>query len=109
MWGPNHLLYDATTLPQAPDSWTILWNPKYRGKVSLWDELSSIYMAAQVLWYDRPDPNQLYNLSDAQLEAVKKKLLELKPNVRKLWSTGGGRTNLFQNPETSVANGPPLN
>ncbi len=109
MWGPNPLLYDATTFPQAPDSWTILWNPKYRGKVSLWDELSSIYMAAQVLGYDRPDPNELYNLSDAQLEAVKKKLLELKPNVRKFWSTGGELTNLFQNHEIVLAMGWPLN
>src|SRR5437773_6644218 len=89
MWGPNPLLYDATAFVQAPDSWAILWDPKYRGKVSLWDELSSIYMAAQILDYDKPDAAQLYNLSDAQLEEVKKKLLELKPNVRKYWSTGG--------------------
>ena len=54
-----------------------------QGKISLWDELSSIYMAAQILGYDKPDPNQLYNLTDDQLEAVKKKLIELKPNVRK--------------------------
>ncbi len=53
-------------------------------------------MAAQVLGYDKPDPNQLYNLSDEQLEAVKKKLIELKPNIRKYWTTGGELTNLFQ-------------
>jgi len=109
MWGPNPLLYDTTTFPQPPDSWTILWDPRYRGKVSLWDELSSLYMAAQVLGYDKPDPYQLYNLSDAQLEAVKKKLIELKPNVRKFWSTGGELTNLFQNHEIVLAMGWPLN
>src|SRR6266403_766523 len=109
MWGPNPLLYDTTTFPQAPDSWTVLWDPKYRGKVSLWDELSSIYMAAQILDYDKPDAAQLYNLSDAQLEEVKKKLLELKPNVRKYWSTGGELTNLFQNHEIVLAMGWPLN
>ena len=65
-------------------------------------------MAAQVLGYDKPDPNQLYNLSDEQLEAVKKKLIELKPNVRKYWSTGGELTNLFQNHEVIVAMGWPL-
>ena len=109
MWGPNPLLYDTTAFSQPPVSWTVLWDPKYRGKVSLWDELSSIYMAAQILGYDRPDPSQLYNLSDAQLEAVKKKLLELKPNVRKFWSTGGELTNLFQNHEIVLAMGWPLN
>jgi putative spermidine/putrescine transport system substrate-binding protein/spermidine/putrescine transport system substrate-binding protein len=66
-------------------------------------------MAAQVLGYDKPDPAQLYNLSDTQLEAVKKKLLELKPNVRKFWSTGGELTNLFQNHEIVLAMGWPLN
>jgi len=109
MWGPNPLLYDTTAFTAPPDSWTVLWDPKYRGKVSLWDELSSIYMAAQILGYDKPDPGQLYNLSDQQLEAAKKKLLELKPNVRKYWSTGGELTNLFQNHEIVLAMGWPLN
>jgi len=108
VWGPNPLLYDATAFAQAPDSWAILWDPKYKGKISLWDELSSIYMAAQVLGYDKPDPSQLYNLSDEQLEVVKKKLIELKPNVRKYWATGGELTNLFQNHEIIAAMGWPL-
>ena len=109
MWGPNPLLYDTTAFSQPPDSWAVMWDPKFRGKVSLWDELSSIYMAAQILGYDKPDPNQLYNLSDAQLDAAKKKLLELKPNIRKYWSTGGELTNLFQNHEIVLAMGWPLN
>jgi len=109
MWGPNPLLYDAKALAQAPDSWSVLWDPRYRDKISLWDELSSIYMAAQILGYDKPDPNQLYNLSDDQLLAVKKKLIELKPNVRKFWVTGGELTNLFQNHEIVLAMGWPLN
>ena len=108
VWGPNPLLYDKTAFAQPPDSWALLWDPKYQGKISLWDELSSIYMAAQVLGYDKPDPAQLYNLSDEQLEAVKKKLIELKPNVRKYWATGGELTNLFQNHEIIAAMGWPL-
>ena len=108
VWGPNPLLYDTTAFSRAPDSWSILWDAKYRGKVSVWDELSTIYMAAQVLGYDKPDPSQLYNLSDAQLDAVKKKLIELKPNIRKMWATGGELTNLFQNHEVVIAMGWPL-
>jgi putative spermidine/putrescine transport system substrate-binding protein/spermidine/putrescine transport system substrate-binding protein len=108
VWGPNPLLYDTTAFPKAPESWGTLWDPKLKKKISLWDELSSIYMAAQVLGYDKPDPNQLYNLSDEQLEAVKKKLIEIKPNVRTYWTTGGALTNLFQQHEISVAMGWPL-
>ena len=94
MWGPDPLIYDATVFAQAPDSWNVLWDPKYKGRISVWDDLSTVYLAAQVLGYDKPDPSQLYNLTDEQLEAVKKKLLELKPNIRKMWSTGGELTNL---------------
>src|SRR3984885_1270068 len=72
VWGPNPLLYDTTAFARPPNSWAILWDAKYRGKVSVWDELSTVYMTAQVLGYDKPDPSQLYNLSDTQLEAVKK-------------------------------------
>ena len=108
MWGPNPMIYDTTVFPSPPDSWSILWEPRYRGKISVWDDLSTVYMAAQILGYDKPDPTQLYNLSDQQLEAVRKKLLELKPNVRKMWSTGGELTNLFQNHEVVAAMGWPL-
>src|SRR5256885_10366234 len=108
VWGPNPILYDTTAFARPPDSWSIFWDPRYKGKISLWDELSSLYMAAQVLGYDHPDPDQIYNLSDEQLEAVKKKLIELKPNIRKYWSTGGDLTNLFQNHEITLAMGWPL-
>jgi spermidine/putrescine-binding protein len=108
MWGPNPLLYDTTAFSKPPDSWAIFWDPKYKGKISVWDDLSTLYMAAQLLGYDKPDPSQLYNLSDEQLEAVKQKLLALKPNVRKIWSTGGELTNLFENHEIIAAMGWPL-
>src|ERR1700686_4292267 len=109
MWGPDPIIYDTTVFAQPPDSWNVMWDPKYKGKVSVWDDLSTVYMAAQVLGYDKPDPSQLYNLSDAQLEAVKKKLLELKPNIRKMWATGGELTNLFVSHEVVIAMGWPLN
>lgn len=108
MWGPNPLIYDTTAFQQAPDSWSELWDPKLKDKISVWDDLSTVYMAAQVLGYDKPDPNHLYDLSDQELDAVKTKLLALKPNIRKIWSTGGELTNLFENHEVVAAMGWPL-
>jgi spermidine/putrescine-binding protein len=108
MWGPDPMLYDTTAFTNPPDTWNAMWDPKYRGKISVWDDLSTVYMAAQVLGFDKPDPSQLYNMTDQQLDAVKKKLLELKPNVRKMWSSGGELTNLFQNHEVILAMGWPL-
>jgi putative spermidine/putrescine transport system substrate-binding protein/spermidine/putrescine transport system substrate-binding protein len=108
MWGPDPLIYDTTMFPQPPDSWNIMWDSKLKQKISVWDDLSTVYMAAQVLGYDKPDPGHLYNLSDDELNAVKKKLIDLKPNIRKMWSTGGELTNLFQNHEVVIAMGWPL-
>ena len=107
-WGPNPLLYDTKAFPIPPDSWTVLWSSDLKNKISVWDELSTIYMAAQVLGYDKPDPNHLYNLTDEELNSVKKKLIELKPYIRKMWSTGGELTNLFENHEVVAAMGWPL-
>ena len=108
MWGPNPLIYDSKAFAAPPESWAAIWDPKLKAKISVWDDLSTVYMAAQVLGYDKPDPNHLYNLSDAELAAVKNKLLALKPNVRKIWSTGGELTNLFENHEVVAAMGWPL-
>ena len=55
-----------------------------------------------------PIPDHIYNLSDAELDNVRKKLIELKPNIRKFWSTGGELTNLFENHEIVAAMGWPL-
>jgi spermidine/putrescine-binding protein len=108
MWGPDPLIYDTTVFATPPDTWNAFWDTKYRGKISVWDDLSTVYMTAQVLGFDKPDPSQLYNLSDQQLDEVKKKLLDLKPNIRKMWSSGGELTNLFQNHEVVAAMGWPL-
>jgi spermidine/putrescine-binding protein len=107
-WGPNPLLYDTTAFSTPPESWTVLWDPKLKGKISVWDDLSTVYMAAQVLGFDKPSSHHLYELSDAELVTVKAKLIALKPNIRKIWSTGGELTNLFQNHEIVAAMGWPL-
>ncbi len=108
MWGPDPMIFDTTAFRQPPDSWTVLWDPKLKGKVSVWDDISTVYMAAQVLGYDKPDPGHLYNLSDEELDAVKKKLIELKPNIGKMWSTAAELTKIFENHEAVIAMGWPL-
>src|SRR5271168_1589940 len=108
VWGPNPLLYDTTYFKTSPASWSVLWDSDLKGKISVWDDLSTICMAAQVLGYDKPDPSHLYNLTDQELENVKKKLIELKPNIRKVWATGGELTNLFENHEIVAGMGWPL-
>jgi spermidine/putrescine transport system substrate-binding protein len=108
-FGPNPLIYDTTKVKPAPASWAELWDKKYKGKLSLQDDIATLYMVAQVLGLDDPaDPSKLYNLSDEDLAKVKAKMLELKPNVRKYWATAGDMTQLFQSGEIVAGEGWPL-
>ena len=108
-FGPNPLIYDSTKITKAPDSWGVLWDKKYRSKLSLQDDIATLYMVAQYLGLDDPnDPSKLYNLSDEDLAKVKAKMLELRPNVRKYWVTAGDMTQLFQGGEVVMGEGWPL-
>jgi len=108
-FGPNPLIYDSSKVRSAPDSWGALWDKKYRSKLSLQDDIATLYMVAQYLGMDdAKDPSHLYNLSDADLAKVKAKMLELRPNVRKYWVTAGDMTQLFQSGEVVMGEGWPL-
>ena len=108
-FGPNPMIYDTTKFSPAPTSWAQLWDKKYKGKLSLQDDIATLSMVAQVLGFDDPaDPSKLYNLTDEQLAQVKAKMLQLKPNIRKYWATAGDMTQLFQAGEIVAGEGWPL-
>jgi spermidine/putrescine-binding protein len=107
-FGPNPLIYDTTKVNPAPDSWGVLWDRKFRGKLSLQDDIATLWMVAQYLRLDSADQAHLYNLSDEELARVKAKMLELKPNVRKYWATAGDMIQLFQSGEIVAGEGWPL-
>jgi putative spermidine/putrescine transport system substrate-binding protein/spermidine/putrescine transport system substrate-binding protein len=108
-FGPNPLIYDTTKVHPTPTSWSVLWEPAYRGKISLQDDIATLYMVAQYLGMDDSnDKSKLYNLSDADLAKVKAKMLELRPSVRKYWATAGDLTQLFQSGEVTLGEGWPL-
>lgn len=108
-FGPNPLIYDTTKVKTAPTSWSELWDKKYKGKLSLQDDIATLWMVAQSLGMDDPkDRSHIYNLSDEELTKVKARMMELKPNVRKYWSTAGDMTQLFQSGEIVAGEGWPL-
>jgi putative spermidine/putrescine transport system substrate-binding protein/spermidine/putrescine transport system substrate-binding protein len=62
-------------------------------------------IADVALWLGMEEP---YNLSDQDLAKVKAKLLELRPSIRKFWTTAGELANLFQSGEVEIAHAWPL-
>jgi spermidine/putrescine-binding protein len=107
-WGPDYLVYNADIIKETPTSWNLFFDPKYKGKIAMYDDISSIYLVAQLMGYDKTDQSVLYNMTEEQLLACKAKLVELKPQVRKNWASAGELDNLFKNKEVLAAVGWPL-
>jgi spermidine/putrescine-binding protein len=107
-WGPEHLIYNADVIQEAPTSWDILNDPKYKGKIALYNDLPTIYLVALMLGYDKTDPAALYNLTEEQLLACKAKLLEMKPQIRKFINFESDLVTLFKNKEVVAAVGSPI-
>lgn len=107
-WGPDYLIYDADVVKEEPLSWNVFWDPQYKGKVSVWDDISNIYLMGQINGLDKADQGAIYNMTEEQLQAAKQKLVELKPQLRKYWATAGELNDLFANKEVVLAVGWPL-
>lgn len=98
-WGSIAFMYRTDKITEEPTSIGDLWDPKYKGKVSLWDDKSAVYVAARL----NGDTN-IYSLNDEQMEKAKQKLIEQKPLVRKYWGTAGELINLYANGEVWISN-----
>ncbi len=80
VWGSNNVVYNKDAVGELPNTWWVLWDPKYKGQVSITDEANNnIVVTAIALGF--PDP---YNLTEDQFKQVKEKLIELKGNLRTL-------------------------
>lgn len=88
-WGPTGLMYNKDIV-KNPDSWKILWNPEYRGKVAMWDDMSMIWTTALSLGY-----KNVYSLTREQLDKVKNKLLELNKLQARYYKGGGDELSLI--------------
>ena len=93
-WGFIPLIYDRDVISKPPTSWDDLWSPEYRDQISMWQDISMLWTTGLLLGFEN-----VYEMDDQELEAVKNKLIEQKPNIRKYWTTAGELTNLFANNE----------
>src|SRR5262249_35301438 len=78
-WGQTSVLYRTDLAPEYVnnETWNILWDPKYKGRLGLFDSLvDGVAVSAIVAGLDP------FNLSDADIEVVRKKLTEQRPLLR---------------------------
>ncbi|MFN3643575.1 MAG: ABC transporter substrate-binding protein [Gemmobacter sp.] len=98
-WGAITFMYRNDAFDEPPKSLAALFDPKHKGRIALWDDKSAIFVAARY----NGDQN-IYSLTDAQLEAAVATLLAQKPLVRKYWATAGELVDLYASGEVDISN-----
>lgn len=76
MWGTAGIIYNKTMVKEKVDSWRILWDPKYKKQILMYDSLrDSIGITLKMLGYS------LNTKDDEELNKAKEALIEQKPLV----------------------------
>jgi len=91
-WGYDAILVRTDKVKTVPTSWADLWNPEYKGRMSIIDTGEETYQVTALALGIDP-----YNATPEQDEQIKKKLLELKPNLVSYWSDPTEVSNLMAN------------
>jgi spermidine/putrescine transport system substrate-binding protein len=83
-WGYASLLYRSDKIsPADATGWELAWNPKYKGKISLWNGAGSNFeVAALRLGYHNMD-----TMTPDQITAAKNALIQQKPLNKFYWSS----------------------
>jgi spermidine/putrescine-binding protein len=79
-WSPIQIVYNPAKVTPGANSWQLLVDPKYKGKVVMENQPSDIMLFAGIA----TNAKDIYNMTDAELSACKDWLTKLKPNVYKL-------------------------
>ena len=103
-WGPNTLLYNSAKVKPAPTSWSAIYSPKYKGKVTVPDNPIQIADAALYLSKSKPslgitDP---YELDSTQFNAAVSLLKQQKPLIKKYWALASDEIDLFKSGDAVI-------
>ena len=109
-WGPNVLMYNTKDFPTAPTSWSVIYDQKYKGQVTVPDNPIQIADAALYLKTAKPslgitDP---YELTQPQFQAAVSLLAEQRPLIEKYWGLASQEIFDFKNGNAIVGAGWPL-
>jgi putative spermidine/putrescine transport system substrate-binding protein len=103
-FGPNVLLYSTKVFTAAPTSWSVIYDSKYKGQVTVPDNPIQIADAALYLSKSQPklgiaDP---YELTQTQFNAAVALLKAEHPLIKKYWDLASQEISLFQSGTTVV-------
>lgn len=80
-WGNNSVTYRTDQVQVEEESYKMLFDERYAGKIAMQDDWPAVTFAGLALGYTNP-----YDMSDEQLAAAKALLVKQKPWVRFYWT-----------------------
>ncbi len=98
-WSADPILYNADVVKNPQASYKALFDPQYKGKVSLYDDLGSLWVGAAVKGYSP------FTLDEQQMKDVVALMQQQKQLDRKYWSTGDDLVKLMASGEVVIATG----
>jgi spermidine/putrescine transport system substrate-binding protein len=99
-WGTTGILIRTDLIQRPITSWNDLWDSEYAGKVGIWPIARSVIpIALKTLGYSANSENP------AELEEVRNKLLELKPNAVMISNMNSTVVPMLESGEVEIAYG----
>lgn len=100
-WGYESILVRSDKIDPLPTSWADLWNPAYEGRLSIPDVADANQaMAALALGIEDP-----WSTTPDQDEAIKQKLIDLKPEVLTYWVDSTELAQMMASGDVWIASG----
>ena len=108
-WGPNVLMYSKKAFKTTPTSWSVIYDKKYKGQITVPDNPIQIADAALYLkTHDKSlgitDP---YELTQPQFQAAVKLLADQRPLLKSYWPLATQEISAFKNGDVTLGAGWP--
>jgi putative spermidine/putrescine transport system substrate-binding protein len=103
-WGPNTLMFNTKDISPAPKDWGILYDPKYKGQITVPNNPIQIADAALYLSNTHPDTGitDPYELTQDQFDQTINLLKQQKPLVKTYWNYASDEIQAFAQGDVSV-------
>jgi len=103
-WGPNVLLYNKDKVSPGPTQWEALYDPKYKGQITIPNNPIQIADAAFYLMHSKPDLGitDPYELTKSQFDATIALLKRQRPLVKLYWNYDTDGRAAFANGDVSL-------
>jgi len=81
-WGNGSILYRSDLVDIKEESWSLLWDERYAGKLAMWDAIDGAVNAAALV----SGAKNPFDMTDAELATVKELLVKQRSLLRFYWN-----------------------